>query len=158
MKLCYLRQNTPFLPIREDSGDCRLQHNHTILVPVSSLSDGPAIFVNGSDGEVTGDGVFEINRFFETKVHAGCQPPDLTADLGDDTGRQEPMTDFPVKLFGRCKAFVKVNRVIVPGDFGKLLHIRFRKRSRYRKGVPCSQPFDCLFTNFSHAGFTLFEC
>ena len=153
----HLRQDLPFHHIREDSGDHRFQHDRILLIFVNSLGNGPAIFVNGSDGEAAGDGVIEIDRFFKTKIHAGCQPSDLAADLGDDAGRQEAVTDFSVEFFCCRKVFIKVNRIVVPGDIGEHVHIRFREGSFYHKGVPGHEPLNGFFTNIHDTG-VLFIC
>ncbi len=77
------------------------------------------------DGQLAGDGISEIDRFFKVKVHSRCQPTALTPDFREQAPHQQTMADPFLEFFCMSKAAVKVNRILIASDFSKRGHILF---------------------------------
>ena len=79
---------SPLLIARYDAGGFRLEDDYVIRIGNADVRPGTAVFVDFGDGPAAGEGFVSIDRPLETERHAGGQPPDLPADLGQQAGRQ----------------------------------------------------------------------
>lgn len=98
-----------------------------VLVLEDRLGFGSIAVVNLRDGKGTVYCLAEIYRPLETKIHSGGQPADLSADLGDEAGNQEPMTNAAAKVFDAGKAIIKMHRIVVFAEVRKGERILFRE-------------------------------
>ena len=113
----------PFVGPRDNTHQGSLQHDHSALVFVHCLSRSAPSLVNFRNSKVTGDGISQVNRFLETKAHAGGEPPNLAPDSGDHTSYQEAMANRSAQLFYLYKSLIKMDWIVVLGNVGKKEHV-----------------------------------
>jgi hypothetical protein len=102
----------------------------------TALRLGPAFPGYIRNRQAAGNGLADVDRFFELKSRLRSQPADLTADFRNHAGHQKTVTDPAPKILRPAEPFLKMDRVVISGDVGKPDHILFREGPGDGKRIP----------------------